>query len=176
MPLLKENASITSSSAFISNALTKVFHARKTNSELKRIWPKLWLNLNMCMQFPVFFFLWGLATCGRTRKRQNIRWSVILYSHALFSQTSQGRKAEIDPRWEKSICSWLVSTSAVNTFLCSKYLIRLLSAVFDICPTFFANPTYLRIRSLYKFRRLMLAQILQDSSIEPVLKGWAVNA
>lgn len=53
----KENASITSSSAFISNALTKVFHASKTNSQLKRIWPKLWLNLNMCMQFPVFFFL-----------------------------------------------------------------------------------------------------------------------
>lgn len=97
-------------------------------------------------------------------------------SPALFSQTSQGRIAEIEPRWERNICSWLVSTSAVNTFLCSKYLIRLLPAVFDICPTSFANPTYLRIRSLYKFHRLMLAQILQDCSIEPVLKGQAVNA
>lgn len=82
----------------------------------------------------------------------------------------------MEPWWEKNICSLLVSTSAVNTFLCSKNLIRLLPAVFYICPTSFANPIYLRIKSLYKFRRLMLAQILQDCSIEPVLKGWAVNA
>lgn len=49
----------------------------------------------------------------------------------------------------QSICSWLVSSSALNTFFYGEYLITLVLGVFDICPTSFANPKYLCITALY---------------------------
>lgn len=96
MPLIKENASITSSSAVVSNALTKVFHAGKTNSELKRIWPKLWLNLNMCMQFPVFFStLVGFSHLWADKK--NAKHKMICYIvQPCTMQPNQSRKKSGD--------------------------------------------------------------------------------
>lgn len=127
----------------------------------------------MCMQFPVFFFhsCGVLPPLGVQEKCQT--QDDLLYCTALHYSAQPAKEEKLRQSFDK--CRAL-STSAANTFLCSNYLIRLLPAVFDICPTSFSNPTYLRIRSLYKFRRLMLTQILQDCRIEPVLKGWAVNA
>lgn len=106
---------------------------------LKRVWPKLWFNLNVYMQFHVclltlYFRLLHGSLMSMATKLRALR-EIIFYLLALFSQTS--------------ICSWPVSSSALNTFLCGEHLITLVLAVFDICATSFANPTYLCITGPY---------------------------
>lgn len=96
--------------------------------------------------------------------KKNVKHKMILYCAALHYSAKPAKEEK--QQWS----SGLLSSSAVNTFLRIEYLIRLLRAVFDICPTSVANPTYSRIRSLYKFYRLMFMFSAGFCSIEPVFK------
>lgn len=131
--------------------MTKGFHARKANSEVERIWPKLWFNLNVYTQFPVYF----LALCMATKVVGAQRNHKMVY-YILPPCTVQPNH----PKKEGSdgaavLVSWLLSSSALNTFLCpyshvGPYSVRYLPYI--LCK----SHIFTHYWSLYKFHRLML--------------------